>query len=247
MFTTDWREQARAEIIDFAKNDSRIKGGAVTGSASVGKLDAWSDIDLAFGVGNAAEVPEVLATYTDLMYQNYGAIHHLDVPSGPWIYRVFLLSNTLQVDIAFVPQEHFGARAATFKLIFGENGGGPPFNPVDCGVYVGWCWLYALHIRSSLKRRKIWQAEYFISAFRNAIISLICRRFKLPEKDGRGVDALPREELLKLEPTLTKSLDFLELQRAFVALTKLYLSEIGKVDNNLRQSIEPVVVELSTN
>ncbi len=47
------------------------------------------------------------------MYHDYGAIHHLDVLSGKWIYRVFLLPNSVQVDLAFVPSAEFGARART--------------------------------------------------------------------------------------------------------------------------------------
>lgn len=158
-----------------------------------------------------------------------------------------LLSNTLQVDIAFAPQEHFGARAPTFKLVFGESGGATQVKPTNFEVYAGWCWLYALHIRSSIKRGKVWQAEYFVGAMRNHLISLVCRRYKLPEKEGRGVDGLPREELLNLEPTLIKSVDLSELQRAFGELTKLYLNEVGRIDKGLRQSIEPVLIELYTN
>ena len=56
-------------------------------------------------------VSECTATITRL--------HHLDVWSGRWDYRVFLLPSTLQVDLAFVPAEDFGARAPTFKLVFG--------------------------------------------------------------------------------------------------------------------------------
>ncbi len=82
MFSADWRERVRAEILNLAKSDPRISGGAVTGSATLNKLDAWSDIDLAFGLRDPRELPEVLATYTEKMYGSYGALHHLDVPSG---------------------------------------------------------------------------------------------------------------------------------------------------------------------
>lgn len=244
MFTPDWRENTRAEIIETAKKDPRLKGGAITGSGSVGKLDAWSDIDLAFGVREAEKLPEVLAAYTEILYRDYGAVQHLDVQSGAWIYRVFLLSNTLQIDLAFAPQEQFGARAPTFKLVFGGTGGATHAAPAQQEVYIGWCWLCALHIRSSLKRGKVWQAEHFLSGMRNYLISLLCRRYKLPEKEGRGVDQLPPEELRKLEATLADSLDPSELRRAFTALTGFYLEEVGRIDGNLRQSIEPVLKQL---
>ena len=36
------------------------------------------------------------------MYDEHFALHHVDVVSGAWVYRVFLLPSTLQVDLAFV-------------------------------------------------------------------------------------------------------------------------------------------------
>src|SRR5689334_7345797 len=115
-FSIPFRETLRAELLSDARADRRISGAAVTGSASVGAQDRWSDIDLAFGVRDAAELPAVLADFTATMYREHGALHHLDVPAGSWIYRVFFLANTLQVDLAFAPAADFGAKAATFKL-----------------------------------------------------------------------------------------------------------------------------------
>lgn len=245
MYTSQWRERVRNEILSKAQDDERLTGGAITGSASLNKQDDWSDIDLAFGVRNQVAISDVLKSYTDMMYDDYGALHHLDVRSGAWIYRVFLLSNTLQVDIAFVPGEQFGARASTFNLIFGETGKIPfdPKTPLE--VYVGYCWLYALHARSSLRRNKIWQAEFFISGMRDHLISLLCRRFGLPEWQGRGVDQLPSEELKKLESTLIKSLDHSDLQRVFSEISKFCIEEIKLADKSLCLKIEPALLELS--
>jgi hypothetical protein len=36
------------------------------------------------------------------------------------LYRVLLLDNTLQVDLAFWPATEFGAIAPTFRLLFGR-------------------------------------------------------------------------------------------------------------------------------
>jgi len=79
MFTADSRERIRTEIMDWAKKDTRLSGGAVTGSATVDRLDTWSDIDLAFGVRGTTQVHEVLDSCTSRMYETYNAIHHLDV------------------------------------------------------------------------------------------------------------------------------------------------------------------------
>src|SRR5437867_9324612 len=120
MFTAQDRERIRSELLEAARVDERLTGGAVTGSAVAGQEDAWSDIDLGFGVGDAAQMREVLSDWTSRMYDRYQALHHFDVTVGTWVYRVFLLSSTLQVDLAFVPAEDFGARAPTLRLVFGR-------------------------------------------------------------------------------------------------------------------------------
>src|SRR4029077_2089395 len=183
----------RSELLALARADERLTGGAVTGSAAVGAEDRWSDIDLGFGVADAAAIPEVLSGWTSRMYQDYQALHHLDVRSGAWIYRVFLLANTLQVDLAFAPAEEFGARAPTFRLVFGRAAERPHVAPPSAESLIGYAWLYALHARSSIARGRLWQGEYMTSAMRDQILALACLRLGVPEREGRGMDLLPRE------------------------------------------------------
>ena len=159
----------------------RSSGAAITGSAADAREDRWSDIDLAFGVGNAAELPTVLAEWTVHMYHRHLALHHLDVRSGEWIYRVFLLPCTLQVDLAFVSAAEFRALAPTFRLMFGEANEPRHVPPPRAGDIIGLGWLYALHARSCIARRNVWQAEYMISGVRANALALACIRHGLPE------------------------------------------------------------------
>lgn len=43
-----------------------------------------------------------------------------DLPSGPIIYRVFLLPGCLELDLSFTPASEFGAGGPKFRLLFGE-------------------------------------------------------------------------------------------------------------------------------
>src|ERR1700681_3744530 len=134
MFTPEERENLRSELLERAARDCRISGAAITGSAAAEREDRWSDIDLAFGVVDAAELPNVLSDWTARMYDQHSALHHLDVKSGAWIYRVFLLPSTLQVDLAFVSCTEFRALAPTFRLVSGranEPRHTPPPQPSD--------------------------------------------------------------------------------------------------------------------
>lgn len=233
MFTPEHRTHIRTTLLEEAAKDRRIVGAAITGSAAAGREDQWSDIDLAFGVIDAAEIPNVLSDWTNRMYGCHQALHHLDVRAGNWIYRVFLLPGTLQVDLAFVVADEFRPLAPTFHLVFGTAGepmNGSPPSPADI---IGWGWLYAVHARTCLARRRFWQAEYMISSIRDSALTLACIRHGLPTVHGRGLDLLPDEVSRKFESSLIRRLDAQEIARAFRVVTQGYLDEISHVDAEL--------------
>jgi hypothetical protein len=225
--------------------DPRITGAAITGSASVGNEDRWSDIDLAFGVREGSEVESTLADLSERMYRDHHALHHLDVPSEAWIYRVFLLPSTLQVDLAFAPATDFGARAPTFRLVFGTALDKSPPASATPEQLIGYAWLYALHVRSSIARARLWQAEYMISAMRDQVLMLACLRRGLPAREGRGIDDLPAEVTMPLQDTLVRSLAPEELLRAFRTATHSLVSEMRGVDHELTARLEPTLHQLT--
>jgi predicted nucleotidyltransferase len=51
VYSPDERDRLRDALVAAARRDERIAGAALTGSASVGAADRWSDVDLAFGTG----------------------------------------------------------------------------------------------------------------------------------------------------------------------------------------------------
>ena len=244
MFTPQERETLRRELIDLARRDPRITGGAVTGSGSTGNLDRWSDIDLAFGVDAAGQVLATLADFSEHMRRERGAIDQVDVVRDPWIYRVFLLPNTLQVDLAFAPATHFGARAPSFRLVFGTAAEQSHVPPPAVRELIGYGWLYALHVRSSIARAKLWQAEYMVSAMRDQVLSLACVRYGLPAREGRGIDELPAHVTKPLEDGLVAQLERSHLLRAFAATTQGLLHEVREVDVDLAAHLGPVLEKM---
>ena len=244
MYTTSEREQIRRAILERARVDPRISGGALTGSASVGREDAWSDIDLAFGVRESESIASLLDDWTQFMRER-GAIDTYDVRSGTWVYRVFLMPDTLQIDLAFAPAAEFGARASTFRLVFGEAAQPGHRTPAPPTEFIGAAWLFALHARSSLARSRLWQAEYMLGAMRNMVVSLACVSRELPERDGRGVDRLPAPLLARLEDSLTRRLDADEMGRAFETLVAIFIDETRRVDDSFAERLAPVLREMT--
>jgi hypothetical protein len=246
VFTPEGRERLREELVAVAKADERISGVAITGSAARGAVDRWSDIDLAFGIADPARLREVLGDWTDRMHRERGAVHHFDVTRGSWVYRVFLLKSTLQVDLAFAPAADFGALSPTFKLLSGTSVDLPQGQPPAAEEIIGLGWLYALHSRSCIERGRVWQAEYMISAVRDQALALAALRHGLPAVQGRGFDGLPDSVKSAFAGALVRSLELDELRRAFSAAANCLLNEVRHSDPALAIALEGPLTELSS-
>jgi hypothetical protein len=245
MFTVDYRTRLRFSLLGRASCDARISGGAITGSAAADREDRWSDIDLAFGIQDDAELQDVLADWTGHMYREHGALHHLDVNANAWIYRVFLLPGTLQVDLAFVPAAEFKPLAPTFRLIFGSAKEGENAPSSSPAAMIGFGWLYAIHARTSIARRNVWQAEYMISGVRDHAFALACLRHGVPAVHGKGMDQLPAEVAGPFEGALVRGLDSAELSRAFGVALDCLIKEMRFVDEQLAGRLQAALVELA--
>ena len=245
MFSAEDRDRLREQIIAAARADKRITGAAMTGSAALGDEDEWSDIDLFFGLGDADELAGAMAGMTELMYREHDALHHFDVVAGPATYRVFLMASTLQVDLAFTPASSFGAVTRSFKVLFGEPVEREHYEPPAAMSLLDYGWLYALHARSSIERRKVWQAEYMLGMVRDQVLAAACVRHGLPWREGRGMDRLPGEEKHRLEATLARSLDPGELRRALKGVIDCLAAEFEHADPVLAKRIGPVLRELA--
>ena len=238
MFTPEERARLRSDLLERAARDQRISGTAITGSGAAGREDSWSDIDLAFGVAAAADLTAVVDDWTKQMYESHGAVHHLDVRAGSWLYRVFLLSSSLQVDLAFVHAPDFRPLAPTFRLVSGtskEFGASPP--PAN-GDLIGYSWLYAIHARSCIARNRLWQALYMINNVRDRALELACIRHGLPAVHGRGIDQLPGNIIDRFDASLVTRIDADELRRSYRVIVSELFNEIRLADTELARRLD---------
>jgi predicted nucleotidyltransferase len=74
MFTPEERDRTRERLLERAGLDSSVTAAAITGSCVAGGGDEWSDIDLAFAIDG--DLPPALARWTELLYGDFGALHH---------------------------------------------------------------------------------------------------------------------------------------------------------------------------
>lgn len=220
-------------------------GAAVTGSASHDAEDRWSDIDLFFGIADGIAPETVLGDWTDFMCGELGARHHFDVRSASAVYRVFLLPDCLEVDLAFTPASKFGALGPTFQVVFGEAVEPRAIAPADPDRVIGLAWHHVLHARICIERGELWQAEYWISAVRDHTLALACLRLGHPADYAKGADDLTSEIRASLEAALVRDLSVEELGRALrVAVTGL-LRELYQTDSELADQLRDPLRELA--
>ena len=226
MFTSEERAELRSDLLRRAASDLRLSGGAITGSLAASREDVWSDIDLAFGLANRAEMGEVLSDWTDHMYGERLAVHHLDTKFQGWIYRTFLLPSTLQVDLAFAPKDEFRALSPKFRLVFGraeEPKHVPPPNLLDLSTQ---CWGDLVCTRAAIASGELWQADYLLSRARDNMLALFCIRHDLSAYHARGIDFLPHDIKAKLESSFAMQLCESELSRALKIMEAVLNDEI---------------------
>ena len=100
-----------------------------------------------------------MTDWTVRLYRDRPAVATYDVRFGSILYRVFLLDNSLQIDVSFCPRDQLRALGPKFRVIFGAPGQ-PASAPVPGSKdLIGLAWLYALHVRSSIARSRRVQAE----------------------------------------------------------------------------------------
>lgn len=120
MFSVDDRTAVCDALLTTARADRNIAGAALVGSTADGWTDEWSDIDLALKLAPDTNFDDAVATWTTVMYASHDAVHHLDMHAGTVLYRVFLLADSLQVDLSFWPADLKRAFAATTDLLLAE-------------------------------------------------------------------------------------------------------------------------------
>ncbi|MFY9910030.1 MAG: hypothetical protein WCF22_12315 [Candidatus Sulfotelmatobacter sp.] len=233
IFTVEEREHLRSELVSAARNDPNLAGAAHTGSFASSRVDRWSDIDLALCLKPAASHEEVVAKWTDSLYRDCGAVAHVDVRRGATLFRVFLLENTLQVDIAFWREEDFAALGPSFRLIFGQAGPTRAAQQPNPLALIGMAWLYALHVRSSLARDRVLQAEYMLTGMRNHVCDLMCLRSGVTAHQGRGLDDLSAADRNIAAACIPQSLESSELKRAFGHTVRALLKEVQQSDRQM--------------
>jgi hypothetical protein len=96
---------------------------------------------------------------------------------------------------------------------------------VVAGAVVGWGVIYALHTRACIERGRLWQAEHYIGAIRDLVLSLACLREGLPTVQARGYDDLSSETLARFKDAHVGAAEPGALRAALAASVRALLHE----------------------
>jgi hypothetical protein len=168
-----------------------------------------------------------------------------DLPSGPIIYRVFLLPYCLELDLSFTRASEFRARGPKFRLLFGETVAEPEEPPASAHELFGYAVHHTLHARVAIQRGRYWQAEYWISAVRDHALALACRRRGFDGWYGRDFDRLPADVLVPVNDALVRSPDPDELDFALGSAVAALLREAAEV-GEMADKVEGQLRELAS-
>jgi predicted nucleotidyltransferase len=228
MFTVEERDDLRERVLELARGDERVTAGAVVGSLADDSADRFSDVDLTFGISAGARVADVLEDWTRTLIEERDSVPLVDLERGPTTYRVFLLPDTLQLDISMTPAARFRPTGPRFRLLFGEIAGeSDPTPPVAGDLFIatpsvpadifGWAVIYTLNTRACIERGRVWQAEHYIGAVRDHALALACIREGLPPAQARAYDDLSDGTRVRFESTHVGSLEPADLRVALAA------------------------------
>jgi hypothetical protein len=247
MFTIEERDRVREHVVNLARRDTRVVAGAEVGSLALGDGDQWSDLDLSFAVTDGVELTEVLDDWTTAFASEIDAVQLFDLVADPAIYRVFLLTDHLQLDVSVAPASKFRPTSPRFKLLFGEANEPQDIQPPSRALALGWAVLWARHARICIERKHWWQAEYCVTQLRYRGMELASQRHGLPASYGKGFDRLPAEDGYAFEGAIVSSLERGELLRALAVGIKALLREceLGRDDERIRERLREMLVGAS--
>jgi len=243
MFTTQERDRIRDRLLAGAQADEAIVGAAYTGSFGTDTADRWSDTDLVLAV--RGDLTATLNRWTSWLYEEHEAQHHWDLPVGAKLIRVFLLPGWIELDLTFTSENDFAPRGPQWRTIFGQAKPLDPYPAPDRDTMAGLLWHHALHARICLARHRWWQAEHWITAMRDLVITMACVRLGLPAANAKGAHLLPDELTEPLNGTLVREFTEPELTRALTATLSVVTDEIARSDAALAARLRPMFADLT--
>jgi predicted nucleotidyltransferase len=251
LFTPEERERTAKSVSGLLEGDDRIDAVLVVGSLASASADRWSDIDLVAVVSDDAEHAAAANEWVRRIYDQLPVLHHFATAFGETYVRGFLLENLLELDLAFTPQSQLAVWGPA-KVAFDRSGrsAAASHTPVtwappapEWASEAGFAWHDVTHACAAVRRRRPWQALWYLERVRNRTLGLAQERRGWDAGFFDHVDDLPVGELAPLEGSLVEALEPEVLLNAIEAATGAFLEELRRGDKTLANRLEVPLLE----
>jgi hypothetical protein len=258
-FTEDDRLAILNTLLAALRQDERLVGVLLVGSAADGFYDRYSDIDLSVVVAEEHQVSSVFSDWHSRIEELFPTVSSFEVPYAENMFLGgYLLANYLEMDVGFLGMADLFAKRGRWKVVFDRSG------QIEDLMQTSWehrvrtdpeaeyrgrlnsIWHYITHTAVSVARGHHWRALHYLETVRATAIELACHRRDFDPHHYRPVHLLPAEFQERLEKTLPKSTGDAEILRALGEAAAIFFDECLAFDqrfdrdlsSNLRASMD---------
>jgi len=122
LFTELERQAALDVFLDALRQDRRLAGVILVGSAPEGFDDRYSDIDHMVVLSEDNQLADLFTDWKSRIADLFPILSSFEVNSSINAYLVgFLLTNFLELDIGFLDQENLVAKRSRWKVAFDRS------------------------------------------------------------------------------------------------------------------------------
>jgi len=248
LFTEGYRKEILDSVVESLKNDPRIMGVFLYGSAVTGFKDRLSDIDLTVVISDKSDIETI---YNDWQSNNKNllSIIHQCVEKHSQNKRVYMLwlEGFLKLDMILLNQSFLSDRYPKWKVIFDR------VDKIENILQQNWLnlqspdlkefyffrldriWFFITNVIINLQRNNPWRALLFIDAIRFRTLELASLRLGPGQDFKRFVDInhLPKDFLEKLRKALVDDPSPLKIKKALKSAVDCFFDEAQRIDKIL--------------
>ena len=249
---TSNQQQLLNWILDYYKEDARIRAILLFGSLGRGDWDEYSDLDLDIIMidGTSIDARVELANICAFIREEYGleALILADDEEGDVV-----LSNLLEFSIRFhILSDTKPAILGTMRLLMGtvtlqdiHDGVNPVYShePINQAEIVDLCLRYALGLRNAILRERVWISLEFLHRIRGLLMNYYANEYN-SKRPIQFFDANASDDLQLLLRKLNPPAELKQVEKAFnqtLILLENRLNDYVRIPINLTKAQDEVL------
>jgi hypothetical protein len=250
LFTEEERHDTLEALLGALRQDERLAGVILVGSAAEGFDDRFSDIDLTVVVADQYPVADIFSAWITRIAGLFPVVSSFEVNYAENMFLGgFLLDNFLELDIGFLSLRDLFAKRSRWQVAFDRS------DQIEGIMRASWekrsetgleieyrrlldsIWHYISHVTISVARGHTWRALHYLEIVRTRAVEMACIGRGLDPHHFRPVHQLPSEFLDGLQETLLVDTSDEKIYRALEKAAALFFAECHAIDQILAKDL----------